>query len=145
MQLTNLATLSLFGVALARPQHHRRTVATIESDLATVSTELTAFDEDINAFTGSLLQALALLSSYEDLASAVTTTTSDVTSTGTLAASDSATIYTTLESLTTQITDTLSDAVAKVGTHGPRETMSCSSVLACSPGLDAHPYRGRCY
>lgn len=115
MQLTNLATLSLFGLALARPQHHRRTAATIESDLATVSTDLTAFDKDINAFTGSLLQALALLSAYDTLASAVTTTTSDVTSTGTLDASDSATIYTTLESLTTQITTTLSDAVAKVG------------------------------
>lgn len=119
MQLTHLATLSLFGLALARPQaqqqqHHRRTAAAIESDLATVSTELTAFDKDINAFTGTLLQALALLSAYDDLADAVTTATSDVTSTGALSATDSATIYATVDSLTTQITTTLSDAVAKV-------------------------------
>lgn len=113
MQLSQIATFGLFGLALARP-HHRRTAATIESDLATVATDLTAFDKDINAFTGSLLQALALLSAYDTLATAVTTTTSAITSTGTLASSDSATIYASFSSLTSQITTTLGDAVAKV-------------------------------
>lgn len=114
MQLSQIATFGLFGLALARPQHNKRTAAEIETDLATVSSDLTAFDTQINAFTGTLIQALALLSSYTTLDEAVQATTSDVTSTGTLSADDSETIYDTVDSLTTQIVSTLSDAVAKV-------------------------------
>lgn len=118
MQFTQIALLGLVGLAAAKPtnnhHHSKRTAAKIESDIATVSSDLTSFDSSINAFTGTLLQALSLLSSYETLASAVTTTTSEITSTGDLDSADSATIYADAESLTTQITDTLSDAVAKV-------------------------------
>lgn len=115
MQFSQLALFGLVGLTVAKPvHHHKRTAALIESDIATVSSDLTSFDKSINAFTGTLLQALSLLSSYETLASAVTTTTSEITSTGDLSSSDSATIYADAESLTTQITDTLSDAVAKV-------------------------------
>lgn len=115
MQFSQIALLGLIGMAVAKPAHvNKRTAAQIESDISTVSSDLTSFDKSINAFTGTLIQALSLLSSYETLSSAVEATTSKVTSTGDLSSSDSATIYSAVESLTTQITDTLSDAVAKV-------------------------------
>lgn len=118
MQLSQIATFGLFSLALARP-NHKRTAKVIESDISTVSSDLTTFDNDINKFTGSAIQALSLLSAYETLDSAVNTATSDITSTGTLSSSDSATIYTAVSSLTTQITTTLSDAVAKVSANYP--------------------------
>ncbi|KAJ4387379.1 hypothetical protein N0V93_007970 [Gnomoniopsis smithogilvyi] len=111
MQLSHIANFGLFSLAFAGPM--KRTAATIESDIATISTDLTSFDASINKFTGTLIQALALLSAYDTLDAAVTTATSDITSTGTLDASDSDTIYTAVSSLTTQIETTLSDAVAK--------------------------------
>lgn len=115
MQFSHIALLGLAGMAVAKPAPaQKRTAAEIESDIATVASDLTSFDSSINAFTGSLLQALALLSSYSTLSSAVEAATSEITSTGTLDSSDSATIYAAVESLTTQITDTLSDATAKV-------------------------------
>lgn len=119
MQFSQITTaLGLLGLALAGPaRQHKRTAAQIESDLSTVSTDLTAFDASINAFTGSLIQALSLLSSYNTLAGAVTAATSEVTSTGALASSDSATIYAAVNSLTTQITTTLTDTSAKVIYH----------------------------
>ncbi|KAK7728279.1 hypothetical protein SLS63_006727 [Diaporthe eres] len=112
MQLSKIVMTSLLGFALASPVE-RRTAAEIEADIATISSDLTSFNTAINAFTGSLLQALSLLTSYNTLASAITAATSEVTSTGALAAADSATIYADVDSLTAQITDTLSDATAK--------------------------------
>lgn len=113
MQLSKIVMTSLLGFALASPVE-RRTAAEIEADIATISSDLTSFNTAINAFTGSLLQALSLLTSYNTLASAITAATSEVTSTGALAAADSATIYADVDSLTAQISDTLSDATAKV-------------------------------
>lgn len=120
MQLSKIVMTSLLGFALASPVE-RRTAAEIEADIATISSDLTSFNTAINAFTGSLLQALSLLTSYNTLASAITAATSEVTSTGALAAADSATIYADVDSLTAQITDTLSDATAKVGLSHPIE------------------------
>lgn len=128
MQLSKIIITSLFGLALGSPID-RRTAAEIETDIATVSSDLTSFTTAINAFTGSLLQALSLLTSYNTLASAITAATSEVTSTGALAAADSATIYTSVSSLTTQITDTLSDATAKVGAPGGARWGCWSCVL----------------
>lgn len=108
-----LALIALLPLALARPSI--RSVKTVEADIATVSTDLTSFDASINAFTGKTTQALALLAAYNTLSDAVETATSEITSTGTLASADSATIYASVVSLTTQITVTLTDAVAKVG------------------------------
>lgn len=113
MQFSKIVMTSLLGLALGSPVE-RRTAAEIEADIATVSSDLTSFNTAINAFTGSLLQALSLLTSYNSLASAITAATSEVTSTGALAAADSATIYADVDSLTAQITDTLGDATAKV-------------------------------
>lgn len=114
MQFSKIVMTSLLGLALGSPVE-KRTAAEIEADIATISSDLTSFNTAINAFTGSLIQALSLLTSYNTLASAITTATAEVTSTGALAAADSATIYADVDSLTAQITDTLSDATAKVG------------------------------
>lgn len=107
-----LSLLALLHLALAHPTI--RTAAAVESDIAVVAKDLTAFDTSIKAFTGSAIQALNLLSAYNTLATAVETATAAVTSTGALASTDSATIYASTASLTTQITTTLADAVAKV-------------------------------
>lgn len=120
MQFSQIALLSIVGTAVATPTHtlnqhynNKRTAAQIEADIATVSADLTSFDNAINKFTGTLLQALSLLSSYNTLSAAVEAATSGVTSTGTLSSTDSATIYADVADLTAQITTTLSDAVAK--------------------------------
>ncbi|KAL1850762.1 hypothetical protein Daus18300_012770 [Diaporthe australafricana] len=138
MQFSKIIITSLFGLALSSPID-RRTAAQIETDIATVSSDLTSFNTAINAFTGSLLQALSLLTSYNTLASAITTATSEVTSTGALAAADSATIYTSVSSLTAQITDTLGDATAKysvVNSAGYTSTV-CSALTTLSTDSDA--------
>lgn len=113
MQFSKIVMTSLLGFALSSPID-KRTAAEVEADIATVSSDLTSFNTAINAFTGSLIQALSLLTSYNTLASAITAATSEVTSTGALSSADSATIYADVDSLTAQITDTLTDATAKV-------------------------------
>lgn len=114
MQFSKIIMTSLLGLALGSPVE-KRTAAEIEADIATVSSDLTSFNTAINAFTGSLIQALSLLTSYNTLASAITAATAEVTDTGALTSAESATIYADVDSLTAQITDTLSDATAKVG------------------------------
>ncbi|KAJ0117407.1 hydrophobic surface binding protein a [Diaporthe amygdali] len=138
MQFSKILITSLFGLAVASPID-KRTAAEIETDIATISSDLTSFNTAINAFTGSLLQALSLLTSYNTLASATTTATSEITSTGALAASDSATIYASVSSLTTQISDTLSDATAKesvVASSGYTSSV-CSALSTLSTDSDA--------
>jgi hypothetical protein len=112
MQLNKITLLALFGLTAASPIKSR-TAASVESAISTVSSELKVFDGDVTSFTGSLFQALALYSAYNTLAGDITSATSAVTSTGALSSSDSATIYAQVNSLTTQITSTLSDAEAK--------------------------------
>ncbi|KAI7776831.1 hypothetical protein LA080_004425 [Diaporthe eres] len=138
MQLSKIVMISLLGFALASPVE-RRTAAEIEADIATISSDLTSFNTAINAFTGSLLQALSLLTSYNTLASAITAATTEVTSTGALAAAESATIYADVDSLTAQISDTLSDATAKqsvVASSGYTSSV-CSALSTLSSDADA--------
>lgn len=113
MQFSKITSLGLFSLALASPIK-KRTAATIETDIATISTDLTAFDAAINKFTGTLVTALSVLSAYNTLDAAVNAATADITSTGTLDSADSATIYASLSDLTTQISSTLTDANAQV-------------------------------
>ncbi|POS77628.1 hypothetical protein DHEL01_v203992 [Diaporthe helianthi] len=112
MQFSKIVMASLLGLALGSPVD-KRTPAQVEADIADISSDLASSNRAINAFTGSLFQAFSLLTSYNSLASSITTATGQVTSTGALAAADSATIYADVESLTAQITDTLGDVTAK--------------------------------
>lgn len=104
--------LPLLGVTSAHPL--KRAVSDIESALSTVSGDIDTLDSNVNAFTGSFFQALGLLGNFNTLKGDINTATSDVTSTGALSASDSSTVYSTVSSLTGQITTVLSDAKAKV-------------------------------
>lgn len=113
MQFSQITSFGLFSLALASPIT-KRTAATVETDIATIVTDLTAFDTAINKFTGTLVTALSVLSAYNTLDTAVNTATADITSTGTLDSTDSATIYAAVSSLTTQIASTLTDANAQV-------------------------------
>lgn len=144
MQFSQIALFGLVGMAVATPVHHKRTAAQIEADIATVSSDLTSFDNSINKFTGTLLQALSLLSSYNTLSSAIEAATSEITSTGTLSSTDSTTIYTDVEDLTAQITTTLSDAVAKASAPSILMALSFSpSALkgkTCCDGLGSAGY-----
>ncbi|KAG8162594.1 hypothetical protein KVR01_008359 [Diaporthe batatas] len=138
MQFSKIAMASLLGLALGSPVD-KRTPAQVEADIADISSDLTSFNTAINAFTGSLIQALSLLTSYNNLASAITTATSQVTSTGALAAADSATIYADVQSLTAQITDTLGDATAKqsvVASSGYTSSV-CDALSTLSADSDA--------
>lgn len=113
MKFTSTVVLALFGFATAAPAP-KRSAATVESAISTISSDLTTLDTNIKAFTGSIIQGLTLLTNFESIESAISSATSTVTSTGTLASSDSATIYSALSSLTTKIATTLSDTTAKV-------------------------------
>lgn len=116
MHFPQIALFGLVGVGAvhAAAVLDKRTAAQVESDIATVSADLASFDNAIQSFTGSLLQALSLLSAYNTLSSAVEAATAEVTSTGTLASGDSATIYAAVDSLTAQISTTLGDVTDKV-------------------------------
>ncbi|KAH8648697.1 hydrophobic surface binding protein A-domain-containing protein [Xylariales sp. PMI_506] len=117
MHATSFALFNLVVVVLGAPgSPSRRSASSIESDISTISSELTTLDSQIDSFDGGLLSALSLLVTFNDLQSDITTATSDVESTGALSDSDSATIYSNAEALTTQITSVLSDVEAKVST-----------------------------
>lgn len=116
MHFPQIALFGLVGVGAvhAAAVLDKRTAAQVESDIATVAADLTSFANAIESFTGSLLQALSLLSAYNTLSSAVEAATAEVTSTGALASGDSATIYAAVDSLTAQITTTLGTVTDKV-------------------------------
>ncbi|KDQ22163.1 hypothetical protein PLEOSDRAFT_1079640 [Pleurotus ostreatus PC15] len=83
----------LVGSAVSSPT--KRTVAQVESDIASISTQVTTLDNDITAFPntgGSLLNALAIHTASTNLISTIGTTTSDVQSTGAFSEADGQTI-----------------------------------------------------
>jgi hypothetical protein len=128
MQLTKLFVLGLFGSAVSGLTIKRtpptvesdivkRTAATVASDIATVSSQLTTVDSAVNSFTGGLFQGLGLLIDFNTLKSDVTAATAEVTSTGALSSADSATIYSAVSALVTKIVTVLTDVEAKVCCH----------------------------
>ncbi|KAH8649387.1 hydrophobic surface binding protein A-domain-containing protein [Xylariales sp. PMI_506] len=91
----------------------KRTAAQIETDIASISSDLTTLGSQVTSFTGSIITGLELLITFDDLESDVEAATSVITSTGTLSAGDSATIYSDVSALTTKITTVLADVEAK--------------------------------
>lgn len=112
MKLSIVSLLTLWGLASAAPT--KRSPASIESAISSISGNLGTLDRDINSFTGSFFEALGLLADFNNLQSSISSATSEVTSTGALGDSDSATIYDSLSSLASQVAGTLSDTEAKV-------------------------------
>ncbi|KAJ7723491.1 hydrophobic surface binding protein [Mycena maculata] len=93
-----------------------RTVATVEADIATVTTQLTALDTAIEAFPltgGSLLAALGIHSDATTLITTLNGATSDVTANGALDDADGSTILASVEAIEPTILDALTDIVTK--------------------------------
>ncbi|KAH8899034.1 hypothetical protein GQ53DRAFT_817239 [Thozetella sp. PMI_491] len=111
MQLTNFAIFAILGLASAAPS--KRTAAQIESSISTISSNLATLDTQITAFTGSILQAIPLLTAVNNLESSITSGTSTVKSTGALSSADSTTIYSAINTLSSKIISVLSDVEAK--------------------------------
>ncbi|KAE8442791.1 hypothetical protein EG329_002824 [Mollisiaceae sp. DMI_Dod_QoI] len=117
MQLisTILPLLLSSTVSLALPVT-KRTAATILSDISNISSGVATLTSDATAFTGGLLQSLALATDVESLESSITTTTSDATSSSTFTDAESDKILAALTTLTPQIVTLLTDLDAKAST-----------------------------
>jgi len=105
-----LATTALAAIT-------KRTVAAIEADLNTITTDVKKLDTDINAFPdtgGSLLAALAIHTDATTLESDLNKATNDTTATpGPLSETDAQTILGLVNTVSPIIQDALSKIVAK--------------------------------
>ncbi|KAJ7487852.1 hydrophobic surface binding protein [Mycena latifolia] len=109
-----LLSFSLLAVAVTSPV--KRTVAQVEADIATISTQVTALDNAINAFPntgGSLAAALAIHTDATSLETTLNKATTDVTSTGTVDEADGRTILNSVEAFEPTILDALKGIAAK--------------------------------
>ncbi|KAJ7121565.1 hydrophobic surface binding protein [Mycena epipterygia] len=109
-----LTVLSVAAVGLALSV--KRTVAQVESDIATITSQVTTLDNAIEAYPltgGTLLAALTIHSDATTLITTLNTATTDVTSTGPLAEADGRTILTSVEAIEPIILDALTDIVTK--------------------------------
>ncbi len=133
MQITRITVFALLGLASASPV--KRAASDILSAISTISSQLDTVDGDVNAFTGSILQALPLLAAVTDLENDITSATSTVSSTGALSSSDSANVFTSVTALGAKIATILSDADAKVclALH-----YSCVGPVANCSALENH-------
>jgi hypothetical protein len=114
--LTTLLTLLLTStLSSALPvTKTKRSVSTVLSDLASISSDVATLTSDATAYTGGLFQSLALAITVDSLESAITTATSDTTSSGTFSSTDSDSILAAVTTLTPNIVTLLSDLDAKV-------------------------------
>ncbi|KAJ7752474.1 hydrophobic surface binding protein [Mycena maculata] len=105
-------SLSLVAASLAAPA--KRTVAQVEADIATISSQVTALDNDINGFPASgLLGALDIHSAAGTLETALDQATSDVTATGPLDEADGTTILNAVEAIEPTIINALTSISTK--------------------------------
>jgi hypothetical protein len=116
MQLSQFAILGLFGLALAKPLEEKRSASDIEGDIATLSSGLSAFNDAVKSFAGSISndQASDFMATYLGMQAFISQATSDINSAGSLSNSDSDSIHSAVDSLTTQVVDTLNNILAKV-------------------------------
>ncbi|ETW76169.1 hypothetical protein HETIRDRAFT_27192, partial [Heterobasidion irregulare TC 32-1] len=104
----------IFG-SLASPLL-RRTVAQVESDITGISTQVDALNTAIQAFPtsgGNLVDALGIHTDATNLASAVTTATSDTQATDAFSEDDGQTILAQVQALEPNIITTLQNLIAK--------------------------------
>jgi Hydrophobic surface binding protein A len=92
----------------------KRSATTVLSDIASISSDVATLTSDAVAYTGGLFQSLALAITVDSLESAITTATSDTTSSGTFSSADSDSILAAVTTLTPKIVTLLSDLDAKV-------------------------------
>lgn len=92
----------------------KRSATTVLSDIASISSDVATLTSDAVAYTGGLFQSLALAITVDSLESAITTATSDTTSSGIFSSTDSDSILAAVTTLTPKIVTLLSDLDAKV-------------------------------
>jgi len=113
VQLSRLLfSLSLLAASFATPV--KRTVAQVEADITSISSQVTTLNNDINGFPASgLVGALNIHNAATSLESTLGTGTSDVTSTGTFSQTDGTTILESVEAFVPTILNALTQITAK--------------------------------
>ncbi|KAJ7027979.1 hydrophobic surface binding protein [Mycena alexandri] len=109
-----LLSFSLLAVGLASPV--KRTVAQVEADIASISSQVTTLDNAINAFPatgGSLTAALAIHTDATNLETTLNKGTTDVKATGTVDDADGNTILNSVTAFEPTILDALKGIAAK--------------------------------
>ncbi|KAJ6612514.1 hydrophobic surface binding protein [Mycena sp. CBHHK59/15] len=109
-----LTVLSVAAVGLALSL--KRDVATVEADIAKITTQVTTLDNAIEAYPltgGTLLAALTIHTDATSLITTLNTATTDVTSTGAFGETDGRTILTSVEAIEPIILDALTNIVVK--------------------------------
>ncbi|KAJ7051307.1 hydrophobic surface binding protein [Mycena amicta] len=109
-----LTVVSVAAVSLALVA--KRDAATVEADIATITTKVTTLDNAIEAFPltgGSLVNALAIHSDATSLITTLNTATSDATNAGAFSEDDGASILASVEAIEPIILDALQDIVVK--------------------------------
>ncbi|KAJ3757567.1 hydrophobic surface binding protein [Lentinula raphanica] len=107
--------LTLVAVCLAAVPL-KRDVGTVEDDIASIASQVTALDSAIQAFPtsgGSLVSALAIHAQATGLASALATAASDVAATAPFSDADATTILSAVEGFEPAILDALTEIVEK--------------------------------
>ncbi|KAJ6608285.1 hydrophobic surface binding protein A-domain-containing protein [Mycena sp. CBHHK59/15] len=100
--------LSLLSVGFSSPA--KRTVAQVESDIASISTQVTTLDNAIKAFPatgGTLLQALTIHTDATSLDTTLNQATTDATATGPVGETDGRTILSSVEAFEPTILEAL--------------------------------------
>jgi hypothetical protein len=92
----------------------KRSASTVLSDIASISSDVATLTSDAVAYTGNIFQTIGLAITVNSLESAITTATSDTTSSGTFSSTDSDSILAAVTTLTPKIVTLLSDLDAKV-------------------------------
>ncbi|KAJ7752473.1 hydrophobic surface binding protein [Mycena maculata] len=122
-----LLSLSLIAAGLAAPV--KRTVAQIESDIATISSQVTTLDNDINGFPASgLIGALEIDIAAGNLASALKQGTSDIQATSALDEADGTTILNAVLAIEPTIINALNGLATK-------ESSVAALPIPGAPGL----------
>ncbi|KAF7358777.1 Hydrophobic surface binding protein [Mycena sanguinolenta] len=104
-------SLCLIAASFALPT--KRTVAQVEADIASVSSQVTTLDNDIKGFPASgLLGALNIDTAANTLESRLNTATSDVKANGALDEADATTILNSVQAIEPVILDALSRLAA---------------------------------
>jgi len=115
MKFASLVVALLSGVALASP-FAKRTATGVINDISTVAADFDTIGQNIQTFTGTVAQGLALVAELVKVDADIKTATSEAKSTGTLDTGDSETIASDATILGVQIVGILTDLDAKNAT-----------------------------
>ena len=113
MQFTTILSLALCALASAAPLQ-KRDATTVLFDIATISGNVSTLTGEINSYSDSFTQSLALVNEVDSLSNSLKTATTDTSSSTAFSEADSESIANAISSLTPNIITLLSDLDAKV-------------------------------